>query len=237
VADAPAVAAAYPWGTLGHVADLGGGNASLLIAILRAHSDLRGTVIDLPGRSPAPNKPSPPPAWAAGLAPRPAASSMPFPPERAATCSRLSSTTGMMRMPFASCNGPPTQPRRRERCSSAGVAAVAGHAVAFESSAITRPDGTAAGRRPRDQHHTRTPDQTRALERTRDMSADATDMTGGPSDKIQVREWPKRRSPSSLLLLPRQSGLLTTLGTTRTIAVSQVVRTPTRRSPLASRQG
>jgi hypothetical protein len=49
VADAPAVAAAYHWGTLGHVVDVGGGNASLLIAILRAHGDLRGTVIDLAG--------------------------------------------------------------------------------------------------------------------------------------------------------------------------------------------
>ncbi|MEN3359886.1 MAG: 2,7-dihydroxy-5-methyl-naphthoate 7-O-methyltransferase [Mycobacteriales bacterium] len=49
VADAPAVAAAYPWGALGHIVDVGGGNASLLIAILRAHGDLRGTVIDLPG--------------------------------------------------------------------------------------------------------------------------------------------------------------------------------------------
>ncbi|MBJ7604471.1 MAG: methyltransferase [Candidatus Dormibacteraeota bacterium] len=49
VADAPAVAAAYPWGTLGHVVDVGGGNATLLIAILGAHGDLRGTVIDLAG--------------------------------------------------------------------------------------------------------------------------------------------------------------------------------------------
>lgn len=49
VADAPAVAVAYPWGTLGHVVDVGGGNASLLIAILRAHMDLHGTVLDLPG--------------------------------------------------------------------------------------------------------------------------------------------------------------------------------------------
>ncbi|OKI74150.1 methyltransferase [Micromonospora sp. CB01531] len=49
VADAPAVAAAYPWSTLGHVIDVGGGNASLLIAILRAHPDLLGTVIDLAG--------------------------------------------------------------------------------------------------------------------------------------------------------------------------------------------
>lgn len=49
VADAPAIAAAYPWGTLGHVVDVGGGDATLLVAILRAHGDLRGTVIDLPG--------------------------------------------------------------------------------------------------------------------------------------------------------------------------------------------
>jgi hypothetical protein len=47
--DVPAVAAAYPWGTLGHVIDVGGGNANLLIAILRAHEDLRGTVVDLAG--------------------------------------------------------------------------------------------------------------------------------------------------------------------------------------------
>jgi hypothetical protein len=49
VADAPAVAAAYPWGPLRHVVDVGGGDASLLIAILRAHGDLRGTVVDLAG--------------------------------------------------------------------------------------------------------------------------------------------------------------------------------------------
>lgn len=49
VADAPVVAAAYSWGTLGHVVDVGGGDGSLLIAILRVHSDLRGMVIDLAG--------------------------------------------------------------------------------------------------------------------------------------------------------------------------------------------
>src|SRR5262249_20182819 len=43
------VAAAYPWGTLGHIVDVGGGNGSLLIAILRAHRELRGTVVDLAG--------------------------------------------------------------------------------------------------------------------------------------------------------------------------------------------
>lgn len=48
-ADAPAIAAAYPWGTLGHVVDVGGGNGSLLIAILHAHGGLRGTVVDLAG--------------------------------------------------------------------------------------------------------------------------------------------------------------------------------------------
>ena len=48
-AHAPAIAAAYPWGTLGHLVDVGGGNASLLIAILGGHDDLRGTVIDLAG--------------------------------------------------------------------------------------------------------------------------------------------------------------------------------------------
>jgi hypothetical protein len=49
VADAPEVAGAYPWGGLGHVVDVGGGDGSLLIAILRAHGGLRGTVFDLPG--------------------------------------------------------------------------------------------------------------------------------------------------------------------------------------------
>ncbi|ATL68743.1 methyltransferase [Nocardia terpenica] len=47
-ADLPAIAAAYPWGALGHVVDVGGGNGALLIAILRAHPELRGTVVDLP---------------------------------------------------------------------------------------------------------------------------------------------------------------------------------------------
>ncbi|MFC5181257.1 methyltransferase [Actinomadura harenae] len=49
VADAPVVATAYPWGTLGHVIDVGGGDASMLIAILRRHEELRGTVVDLEG--------------------------------------------------------------------------------------------------------------------------------------------------------------------------------------------
>ena len=48
-ADAPVVATAYPWGALGHVVDVGGGSGTLLIAILRAHTGLRGMVIDLAG--------------------------------------------------------------------------------------------------------------------------------------------------------------------------------------------
>jgi hypothetical protein len=47
--EAPALAAAYPWSDLGRVVDVGGGNGSLLIAILRAHGELRGTVVDLAG--------------------------------------------------------------------------------------------------------------------------------------------------------------------------------------------
>jgi len=49
VADAPAVAAAYPWSSLGHLVDVGGGNGTLLIAILSVHGNLHGTVFDLAG--------------------------------------------------------------------------------------------------------------------------------------------------------------------------------------------
>jgi SAM-dependent methyltransferase len=50
-AEAPAVATAYDWSTLGEVVDVGGGNGTLLIALLQAHSTLRGTVLDLAGPS------------------------------------------------------------------------------------------------------------------------------------------------------------------------------------------
>jgi O-methyltransferase len=46
---APDIVAAYDWGSLGHVVDVGGGNGALLAALLREHPDLRGTVLDLPG--------------------------------------------------------------------------------------------------------------------------------------------------------------------------------------------
>lgn len=45
---APAIVAAYDWGTLGHVVDVGGGDGTLLVALLAAYPDLRGTVVDLP---------------------------------------------------------------------------------------------------------------------------------------------------------------------------------------------
>jgi hypothetical protein len=45
---APAIIAAYDWGALGHVVDVAGGNGSLLAALLAAHPELHGTVIDLP---------------------------------------------------------------------------------------------------------------------------------------------------------------------------------------------
>ena len=50
-AEAPAIVAAYDWGSLEHVVDVGGGNGALLIALLTAFPTLRGTVVDLPGAS------------------------------------------------------------------------------------------------------------------------------------------------------------------------------------------
>ncbi|WP_017555824.1 methyltransferase [Nocardiopsis baichengensis] len=46
--DAEAIAAAYDWGALGGVADVGGGDGTLLAALLRAHPGLRGAVVDRP---------------------------------------------------------------------------------------------------------------------------------------------------------------------------------------------
>jgi hypothetical protein len=47
--EAPEVAAAYEWGALSHVVDVGGGNGTLLAAILTAHPGLRGTLVELAG--------------------------------------------------------------------------------------------------------------------------------------------------------------------------------------------
>lgn len=45
---APGIVGAFDWASLGHVIDVGGGNGSLLSAILQANPGLRGTVYDLP---------------------------------------------------------------------------------------------------------------------------------------------------------------------------------------------
>jgi hypothetical protein len=39
---------AFDWGSLGHVVDVGGGDGSLMVALLIAHGSLRGTVVELP---------------------------------------------------------------------------------------------------------------------------------------------------------------------------------------------
>jgi hypothetical protein len=47
--EAPRIVAAYDWGALGDVMDVGGGNGTLLIALLNEYPALRGTVLELPG--------------------------------------------------------------------------------------------------------------------------------------------------------------------------------------------
>ena len=42
------VVPAYDWGSLGHVVDVGGGNGTLLVALLKEYPSLRGTVFDQP---------------------------------------------------------------------------------------------------------------------------------------------------------------------------------------------
>lgn len=47
--DQGAFAAAYDWSGVRHVVDVGGGIGARLIALLRAHPSLRGTLVELPG--------------------------------------------------------------------------------------------------------------------------------------------------------------------------------------------
>ncbi len=63
---APLVVASYDWGSLRHVVDVGGGDATLLIAMLREYPGLRGTVFDQPTTAEAARKA----LAAAGLADR-----------------------------------------------------------------------------------------------------------------------------------------------------------------------
>ena len=46
--DATRVMTAYDWGALGDVIDVGGGDGTLLIALLNEYPSLRGAVLDLP---------------------------------------------------------------------------------------------------------------------------------------------------------------------------------------------
>ncbi|HEV7646695.1 MAG TPA: methyltransferase [Actinophytocola sp.] len=47
--EAPGIVAAYDWGALGDVMDVGGGDGTLLIALLNEYPALRGTLLDLQG--------------------------------------------------------------------------------------------------------------------------------------------------------------------------------------------
>jgi hypothetical protein len=55
-ADARSIVAAYDWGALGDVVDVGGGNGALLIALLNEFPELRGTVLELTGPAEAARK-------------------------------------------------------------------------------------------------------------------------------------------------------------------------------------
>lgn len=45
---APGIVYGFDWGSLGRVVDVGGGDGSLLIEMLRAYPDLHGTIVELP---------------------------------------------------------------------------------------------------------------------------------------------------------------------------------------------
>ncbi|MEO7262606.1 MAG: methyltransferase [Jatrophihabitantaceae bacterium] len=47
VARSPEILSGYDWGSLGHLVDVGGGSASMLIALLNNYPQLRGTIVDL----------------------------------------------------------------------------------------------------------------------------------------------------------------------------------------------
>jgi cyclopropane fatty-acyl-phospholipid synthase-like methyltransferase len=44
----PEILSGYDWGSLGRLVDVGGGNGSMLIALLNRYPALRGTIVDLP---------------------------------------------------------------------------------------------------------------------------------------------------------------------------------------------
>jgi 2,7-dihydroxy-5-methyl-1-naphthoate 7-O-methyltransferase len=48
-AEGPRIVAGYDWSPIGHLVDVGGGNGTLLTAILSAYPGMRGTLVELPG--------------------------------------------------------------------------------------------------------------------------------------------------------------------------------------------
>src|SRR5260370_11452277 len=63
---APAILAARDWASLAHVVDVGGGDGTLLIALVTEHPGLRGTLVELPSPAAAAHEA----ATAAGLGER-----------------------------------------------------------------------------------------------------------------------------------------------------------------------
>ncbi len=98
---APGIIEAHDFSRYGTVADLGGGDGTLLAAILRAHRGPRGLLFDLPAG------PAAAPGTLDDLASRveivAGTSSSPSPRTRTPTSSRASCTTGATRRPPPSC--------------------------------------------------------------------------------------------------------------------------------------
>ena len=112
----PDLVEGYDWSGLGHLVDVGGGDASLLVALMTRHPGLRGTVLDLDATADAARRA----LAAAGLADRSevvAGSFFDPVPARArtGTCCPGSCTTGPTSRPGRSCAD-----ARRPPASTAG---------------------------------------------------------------------------------------------------------------------
>lgn len=115
---AGALVPAYDWGALGHLVDVGGGNGTLLAALLTAFPELRGTVVDQPATAGAARAT----LAAAGLGDRGDAVGGSFfealPKGPAATCSARSCTTGTTTRHGRSCAAAPRPQGSTAGCSS-----------------------------------------------------------------------------------------------------------------------
>ena len=111
----PDLVEGYDWSGLGHLVDVGGGDASLLVALMTRHPGLRGTVLDLDATAMPPAGHWPPRAWPTGPRWWPAASSTRCRPAPTGTCCPGSCTTGPTSRPPRSCAD-----ARRRPASTAG---------------------------------------------------------------------------------------------------------------------